>query len=78
MDVFTMVAIIVVAACGSGVARSYLKSRAGKDRAAVDEGVAKALADLRTRVEVLERIVTDGKHDLAREINALGPGERPA
>lgn len=78
MDAFTMVAIIVVAACGSGVVRSYFKSRAGNDRAAVDEGVAQAIEDLCARVEVLERIVTDGKHDLAREINALGPGERPA
>ena len=70
MDVFTMVAIIVVVSCTAGVANNYFKSRtkvAGK----LDPAMQRDLDDLRKRVEVLEQIVTDEKYDLAKEINRL-------
>ena len=76
MDVFTMVTIIVVAASAGSVARSYFKNRA-EHRPDADEGVQQAVEDLRRRVEVLERIVTDDKRRLAAEINDLDAGERP-
>lgn len=76
MDVFTMVAIIVVAASASSVAQSYFKNRA-KGRADADEDLRQEVESLRRRVEVLERIVTDDKQRLAAEINNLGAGARP-
>ena len=70
MDVFTMVAIIVVVSCTAGVANNYFKSRA-KVAGKLDPAMQRDLEDLRTRVEVLEQIVTDEKYDLAKEINRL-------
>ena len=52
------------------------KTRA-EHRPDADEGVQQAVEDLRRRVEVLERIVTDDKRRLAAEINDLDAGERP-
>ena len=77
MDVFTMVAIIVVTVSVSSVAQSYFKNRA-KRGADADQGVQQEVADLRRRVEVLELIVTDDKRRLAAEINDLDAGERTA
>ena len=76
MDVFTMVAIIVVAACASSVAQSYFKNRA-KRGAEGDDDLRREVENLQRRVEVLERIVTDDKHRLATEINNLDADERP-
>ena len=70
MDVFTMVAIIVVVSCAAGTANQYFKSRA-KVAAKPDPAVQREVDDLRKRVEVLEQIVTDEKYDLAKEINRL-------
>ena len=70
MDVFTMVAIIVVVSCTAGVANNYFKGRA-KVAGKLDPAMQRDLDDLRKRVEVLEQIVTDEKYDLAKEINRL-------
>ncbi len=70
MDVFTMVAIIVVVSCTAGVANNYFKSRA-KVAGKQDPAMQRDIDDLRNRVEVLEQIVTDEKYDLAKEINRL-------
>ena len=70
MDVFTMVAIIVVVSCTAGVANQYFKSRAeaaGKS----DPALQREVENLRKRVAVLEEIITDDKYDLAKEINRL-------
>ena len=70
MDVFTMVAIIVVVSCAAGVANQYFRSRA-KTAGKPDPVLQREVQDLRKRVEVLEKIVTDEKYDLAKEINRL-------
>ena len=76
MDVFTMVAVIVVAACAASVASSYLKGRARNRPQKPDADVQRAIEDLRRRVEVLEKIVTDDGYQLAREIDVLGNDRR--
>ena len=70
MDVFTMVAIIVLVSCSAGVANNFFKTRA-KTAGKLDAAVQREVDDLRKRVEVLEEIVTDDKYDLAKEINRL-------
>ena len=71
MDVFTMVVIIVAVSCVAGVANNYLKNQRHRDRNAADEGRIAELDELRERIEVLEKIVTDEKYTLNREINDL-------
>lgn len=63
------VIIIVVFA---GVARSYFKQRYRNPPAdpALDEAAAK-IDQLEERVRVLERIITENKYDLKREIDSL-------
>ena len=49
---------------------------AGADRGKGDPQQAQQIAELQERVQVLERIVTEGGYDLAHKIEALR--ERPA
>jgi hypothetical protein len=73
MDVFTFVIIVVIIACGSGVVNNYLKNQ--RERTLMsgeeDEAVYQELAVLRERIEVLEKIVTDEKYQLERDLNRL-------
>ena len=71
MEVFTMVAVIVVAACAAGVAKDYFKSKEARGDEVLNEGVAAELDELRDRIEVLEKIVTDNRYQLEKEINDL-------
>ena len=71
MDVFTFVVIIVIVSCGSGVGNNYLKNRREVAQLDVDDGVYQELSSLRERVEVLERIITDEKYNLERELDQL-------
>jgi uncharacterized membrane protein len=70
MTVFTMVTWIVVVGCLTGVISDYLKTRRveAKQRNA---GGSEQLEALTERVRVLERIVTDERYDLRREIKEL-------
>ena len=70
MDIWTMVVLIVLVASVASVAGQYLKTRE-RERTELDSDARRELDDLKTRVEVLERIVTDQKRDLSREINRL-------
>ena len=74
MDVFTMVAIIVAASCAAGVANNYFKAKGVQDEVENSEGLAAELDELRSRIEVLEKIVTDPKHQLKSELEALENG----
>ena len=90
MGVFEMVVIIVAIGCLTGVVTAYLdskaKSGAGKasdaERAELDamkSRIAQAEKDnesLRQRVQVLEKLVTDDDHRLAKEIGQLGASDR--
>lgn len=71
MDVFTFVVIVVLIGCGSGVLNNYLKNQRERERSAVSEDATSELELLRERVEVLERIVTDEKYHLAKELDRL-------
>lgn len=71
MDVFTFVVIVVLIGCGSGVLNNYLKHQRERERQSVGDDVTAELDALRERVEVLERIVTDEKYHLARELDRL-------
>jgi hypothetical protein len=71
MDVFTMVAVIVVVCTVAGVYNNHLKSKNEQVGQGASESVAQELDALRQRVEVLESIVTDEKYQLHRELSEL-------
>ncbi|MAD06126.1 MAG: hypothetical protein CMP86_01800 [Gammaproteobacteria bacterium] len=72
MDLWTMIVLVVAIGCGTGVAESYFKTqRAKKSQQPADDATNKDLAELRQRVEVLEKIVTDRKYQLQRELDQL-------
>ena len=71
MDVFTFVIIIVVIGCGTGVLTEYFKNKREAGAAELDEDAYEELERLRERVEVLERIVTDEKYHLKKELDQL-------
>lgn len=72
MDVFTFVIIVVIIGCGSGVVNNYLKNQRERNLTGEeDEAVYQELAVLRERIEVLEKIVTDEKYQLERDLNRL-------
>ena len=53
-----------------------LKHRRRKGDSAREERLQRELAELRDRVETLERIVTDRRYDLDREFENLGRASR--
>ena len=72
MEVFSMVVWIVAIAVFGGVANNYIKAKSKRAKLAPEnEGLEQELDELRTRIETLERIVTDESSQLAREINQL-------
>ncbi len=76
MDVFSMVAIIVVASVAAGTYSTYLKTRQSDGDVSDREALEAELDELRARVEVLEKIVTDEKYELSRQLDALEEGSR--
>jgi cell division protein FtsB len=74
MDLWTMIVLIVLIGTGAGVISDYLKTqrvKAGK-LADADGGQLQAEVEaLRKRVAVLEKIVTDQRYELSRELDAL-------
>ena len=71
MEVFSMVVMIVLISCGAGVMNNYLKNRRLESHVDMNDEALAELDALRARVEVLEEIVTDSKHQLARELDQL-------
>ena len=73
MDVFTMVVIIVAIGCATGVITSYFetKKKQAKHTPRPDDGLLDELDELRNRIEVLEKIVTDQRFQLSRELDDL-------
>ena len=72
MGVFDMVALVVVVGCLTGVITEYLKTqrKGGANREDVEDALDR-IEDLEERVRVLEKVVTDERYDLSREINKL-------
>lgn len=71
MDVFTFVIIVVLIGCGSGVINNYMKNQRNRTNVTVDEDAQQELAELRERIEILEKIVTDEKYQLQRDLDHL-------
>lgn len=78
MSMWAAIFGIVAVSCIAGAVSSYFKSRerklGDKDREAMEQRLAdaeRAAGDLEERVRTLERIVTDGRHDLKREFESL-------
>lgn len=72
MDLWTMIVCVVAIGCGAGVAESYFKSkRHAKSARSEDDALNSELVELRSRVEVLEKIVTDENYQLEQELDRL-------
>ncbi len=75
MNMWTAIVLIVMAAMAGEAWRHHVRARSSKsNKGALDElnrRVDELENDLRSRVETLERIVTDDKGDLKREIDRL-------
>jgi hypothetical protein len=73
VDVFTFVVIVTAIGCSVPLFKTWIEGRQGGH--ANEERVAelrREVAALRERVQVLEEIATDEKHQLRREIASLG------
>jgi len=73
MNLFEMVVFIVVIGVIGGVFREYFKSRhrtASISNDSLDEALDR-IDDIEERVRVLERVVTDDRFDLKRQIDDL-------
>ena len=70
-NMFFVVCIVLIG-CATAVILNYLETRKGNEKrdASIDETLAQMDA-LEERVRVLERIVTENKIDLRREIDRL-------
>ena len=75
MNMWTAIVLVVMAAMAAEAWRHHLKARGSEsNKGALDElnsRIDELENDLRNRVETLERIVTDDKGDLKREIDRL-------
>ena len=72
MQVFDMVAVIVVFSVTAGVINNLIKSRAKNTEVSIDDDTAERIDGLEERIKVLERVITDDRHSLKREIDGLG------
>ena len=76
MSMWTAIVLIVIAAMASEAWRHHVKARSAAPRQEELEDLKRKLdelnADLRSRVETLERIVTDDKETLKRQFEKLG------
>lgn len=70
---FTMVFLIVVVVILADLVKSWLKRDGGKDGAdeEVVEETMSRLDLLEERIRVLERIVTENRYDLKKQIDSL-------
>ena len=71
MDVFTFIILVVLIGCGSGVVNNYMRNQRNRTKVTIDEDAQQELAELRERIEILEKIVTDEKYQLQRDLDHL-------
>lgn len=71
MNVYEMVVVIVALSLAAGVLNNYIRSRAKQAKTQNPSVHADELEQLRERVAVLEKIITDDRYHLQRELNAL-------
>ena len=73
MGVFEMITVVVVIGCITGIINNYLRIRQkasvvhGED---VDEAFER-IENLEERIRVLEKVVTDDRYDLEKQIDQL-------
>ncbi len=76
MSMWTAIVLIVIAAMASEAWRHHVKARSAAPRQEELDELKRKIdelnADLRSRVETLERIVTDDKETLKRQFEKLG------
>lgn len=68
-----MVVIVVFIGCMTGVVSEWLKTKrktAGNNDGALDEAHDR-IDELEERIRVLEKVVTDERYDLSRQIDSL-------
>lgn len=66
--IFAIVAVVMIADTIQKVAKAKAQKRTGD---AELDGMLARIDELEERIRVLERIVTEDKHDLRREISSL-------
>ena len=71
MDVFAMIVLIVLIGCGTGVLSEHFKTRRKELEQLPNDEIYDEVEMLRERVEVLEKIITDERYHLEKEINQL-------
>ena len=74
MNTMAFVVMIVLIACTTSVIMEYLKTQQKKNKKEADAeagDMASQMDALEERIRVLERIVTENKFDLKREIDRL-------
>jgi len=71
MDVFTFIILVVLIGCGSGVVNNYMRNQRNRTKVTIDEDAQQELVELRERIEILEKIVTDEKYQLQRDLDHL-------
>jgi len=74
LAIFLIVAVVMIAETVKSVAKARAVAQAEAQKGASDSEVAtmtQRIDELEERVRVLERIVTEDKHDLRREISNL-------
>ena len=73
MNTFVFILCIVAIVVGADTIQKIYKVRASKQEkdTGTDEEASAKLDQLEERIRVLERIVTESKHDLSREIKNL-------
>ncbi len=69
-NMFFVVCIVAIA-CGTAVLSEYFKSKRRAEKNTNNEETVAQLDALEERIRVLERIVTENKFDLRREIDRL-------
>ena len=71
LNVFEFVIILVIAVLAFRLWETKIKHKPDVSEEEPPEDLKAQLDDLQSRIEVLERIVTDSKYDLNRELNNL-------
>ena len=72
MNTFLFIVTIVAIVCAADTIQKIYKARSAKQESDLDTDEAMVRLDqLEERIRVLERIVTEDKYDLRREINSL-------
>lgn len=73
MNVFEMVIVIVLIGTTAGVVREYLRHKRSADSVSQEtlDDALDRIDDLEERVRVLERVVTDDRYELNRQIDDL-------